>query len=476
MATAPVRTRKDVYKLSATDKTLEWYAKAVAEMQKLPITDPRSWRYQAAIHGYLRSMDPYAKQGEPMPTQQEQAKFWNQCQHSSWFFLSWHRGYLLWFERICLGHIVRLGGPSDWALPYWNYSRAPATVRMLPPAFRPQSVGGKPNPLFVAGRTGGTSGNVGLDPVEVSVDCLKRANFVGTSSGGSPGFGGPQTGFNHGGGPVGACERTPHGDVHVAVGGLMGAFETAGLDPIFWLHHCNIDRLWEVWRKRSGSTGDPTSTNWKNLAFSIHDQNGAVITFKSADMVSTTANGYKYDDISDPFAVSGASVLASVERPGMTEGEAKPAKAAELAGATDEGVPLGQERSSTRVAIAGQARSVLASAAKKRVFLNIENITGDAPSGNYSVYVNVPEGAEPAEHPDHFAGTIPLFGLNVASSEEASHGGSGLTHVLEITDLVRRLQREGTWNEADVDVDFVPLRPVPEGAGVRIGRVSVYHA
>ena len=26
----------------------------------------------------------------------------------------------------------------------------------------------------------------------------------------------------------------------------MGDFWTAGLDPVFWLHHCNIDRYWEV--------------------------------------------------------------------------------------------------------------------------------------------------------------------------------------------------------------------------------------
>ena len=57
----------------------------------------------------------------------------------------------------------------------------------------------------------------------------------------------------------GLLEDTPHGGVHVLVGndfdqfgnpvraGWMGSFFTAGLDPIFWLHHANLDRLWQVW-------------------------------------------------------------------------------------------------------------------------------------------------------------------------------------------------------------------------------------
>ena len=27
----------------------------------------------------------------------------------------------------------------------------------------------------------------------------------------------------------------------------MASFFTAGLDPVFWMHHANIDRLWETY-------------------------------------------------------------------------------------------------------------------------------------------------------------------------------------------------------------------------------------
>jgi tyrosinase len=51
-----------------------------------------------------------------------------------------------------------------------------------------------------------------------------------------------------------ALERI-HGGVHIAVGGdnpqTAGqmAGENSPADPLFWLHHANIDRLWAEWQK-----------------------------------------------------------------------------------------------------------------------------------------------------------------------------------------------------------------------------------
>ncbi|CCO36138.1 Tyrosinase [Rhizoctonia solani AG-1 IB] len=43
----------------------------------------------------------------------------------------------------------------------------------------------------------------------------------------------------------------PHNRVHLIVGGLghMGDNDTAGFDPIFYLHHCNVDRLISFWEQ-----------------------------------------------------------------------------------------------------------------------------------------------------------------------------------------------------------------------------------
>jgi len=71
--------------------------------------------------------------------------------------------------------------------------------------------------------------------------------------------------------PVVALE-SPHNSVHLAVGGCdvptynrspiegangdMGENDTAALDPIFFFHHCYIDRLFWLWQQRHGSTDD----------------------------------------------------------------------------------------------------------------------------------------------------------------------------------------------------------------------------
>ena len=66
----------------------------------------------------------------------------------------------------------------------------------------------------------------------------------------------------------------PHNDIHLAVGGAdittvaaqdfdaspivgangdMGENDTAGLDPIFYFHHANVDRMFWVWQKKTGN-------------------------------------------------------------------------------------------------------------------------------------------------------------------------------------------------------------------------------
>lgn len=66
-----MKTRKNVYKLPAGDKTLEWYAKAVLRMKSLPTTNPTSWNYQAAMHGFNRLLPQWAS-APPLPSSRDQ--------------------------------------------------------------------------------------------------------------------------------------------------------------------------------------------------------------------------------------------------------------------------------------------------------------------------------------------------------------------------------------------------------------------
>ncbi|MFF4262640.1 tyrosinase family protein [Streptomyces virginiae] len=101
-----VHVRRNVWTLPEDDLTLAHHAAAVAEMKRRDADDPTSWSYQAAIHGTVET--------PPKP-------LWNSCKHGFWFFLSWHRMYLWYFERIVRAAVVDLGGPADWALPFWDY-------------------------------------------------------------------------------------------------------------------------------------------------------------------------------------------------------------------------------------------------------------------------------------------------------------------------------------------------------------------
>src|ERR1700733_14199927 len=98
-------TRKNVYAQGGgwSDPTILWYARGVQAMQARALKDPTAWRFFGAIHGFDRNMWQqlgYLKHGEPMPSNADVATFWKQCQHGSWYFLPWHRGYLIAFEAM----------------------------------------------------------------------------------------------------------------------------------------------------------------------------------------------------------------------------------------------------------------------------------------------------------------------------------------------------------------------------------------
>ena len=306
--------RKDAWKMPKWDPILLWYAKGIGEMQRRQIAEPTSWRYQAAIHGYEPDSDPLKDDvNDILPSQADQDDFWNQCQHGSWFFLPWHRMYLGLFEQMVRAEIVHLGGPADWTLPYWNYDDPKhPEFRALPAAFlEPNLPGGQRNPLFIIGASPILRGTLAMsgqqvagDP-EVSVKCLKQPFFDADPIGGSKGFGGGKTIAQHRGGSPGELEKTPHGDIHDAVDGWMSTFETAALDPIFWLHHANIDRLWTVWKNRNPSNVDPPDANWlTKISFRFNQPGGGIVTMTSSQVIDskTSPFAYDYEDTTDPLA------------------------------------------------------------------------------------------------------------------------------------------------------------------------------
>jgi hypothetical protein len=118
------------------------------------------------------------------------------------------------------------------------------------------------------------------------------------------------------------------------------------------------------------------------------------------------------------------------------------------------------------------------------IHLNVENVTGLESDSTYAVYLNVPDGDRPEEHPERFAGLLPMFGVPEATRGDANRPGDGLTFSLEITGVVRRLEGSGEWAD-ELHVTFVPEGvPVERPSGVApaapapitVGRVSLYYA
>jgi len=46
-----------------------------------------------------------------------------------------------------------------------------------------------------------------------------------------------------------------HGTVHNWVGGTMGDITVSPADPLFWMHHAEIDRIWSVWQANPANAG-----------------------------------------------------------------------------------------------------------------------------------------------------------------------------------------------------------------------------
>ena len=124
---ATTKRRRNVWELGNewADDIL-WYARGVKAMKAHPLKQRTSWRFYAAMHGFfdqLWELYGYFSASDTRPPNADIARFWDQCQHGSWYILPWHRGYLLAFEASVRAEVVALNGPSEWALPYWNYFR-----------------------------------------------------------------------------------------------------------------------------------------------------------------------------------------------------------------------------------------------------------------------------------------------------------------------------------------------------------------
>jgi len=216
------------------------YADAVTRMKALGDANPMSWLWQWYEHFVDGTTTKSSELTRIFGTTTSATRTlandtWNTCQSHSGqdanHFLPWHRLFIYYFERI----IQQVSGRMDFTLPYWDYASSDVTKRgILPAQFRMPS-----DPLFGslyrAERT--SLANSGLpiqknqpgDQMDISV-AMATPNYSTVDT---------VQGFCR------AIDSGIHGRIHVLVGNSkgMGAVPYAARDPLFWVHHSNIDRM-----------------------------------------------------------------------------------------------------------------------------------------------------------------------------------------------------------------------------------------
>ena len=78
----------------------------------------------------------------------------------------------------------------------------------------------------------------------------------------------------------------------------MAEFSTVGADPIFYLHHANIDRIWESWNRLGNK--NPTDPKYLNRKFSYGDRSGKRADLPVSAGDRTAQLGYEYDIYEKP--------------------------------------------------------------------------------------------------------------------------------------------------------------------------------
>ena len=325
-----------------TSDQLHDLREALAAMFELPPEDEHSFERIAGLHG------------QPWPSY---------CMHGYPGFLTWHRAYMEVFEKAlrCFN--------SNVALPFWDWSSGPSTgvpAACSSATYVNRSGDTVPNPLYAgpipASLGGGmTSRSGGIDTRSFDA----RADGAQTALA-NPSFSGFQSSMNG-----------PHGGVHVDVGGQMGTVSYAGFDPIFYLHHCNVDRVWAQWQS-SHTTALPVNEAALelepfNMPYSADWKTGA-------DFATTDQLGYRYSNFCffmPPFKIW--DIFKILIDPKWIKQPMKP--------------PVRLVFKSDRM----PARSL-----DVRVFVNEPRPSAETPtSGN-----------------PHFAGSVGMFGMS-ATSEEA---------------------------------------------------------
>ncbi len=485
-------------------KMLALYAAAVQAMQDPAINyppQPQSWTFQSYIHavpanpfdpafsGGLPSGTPALKTrideiygnppaGSPAAAWKEAAlKCWGTCTHASPYFATWHRWYMYYFERVCR---VMCKDPN-FLLPYWNYGSGPNATLQLPPGFRNQDY---PSLMFddrgvgFSTPQGDGAQNVAMNaggymPFSLInyIPALSTKEMFPSDTNAIP-MGPSQPGYAALG-MTGRLENAPHDMVHLGVGGWMGNIPSAAGDPIFFVHHCQVDRLYASWEALPGSTynwGDlpmqPSESTWKDQPAWFVDGSGDLVRVRLGDAIDTAKLGYGYDTLVKPSPVQVAALSPSaaprpapaiVEAAMRTKAFAVGAGGATVTFAPEPGAAGVEPRAASPVARDGGSATLVLEGVRLR----------RRPPAPLSVFVNLPKGTAPQLNDPYYVTTLNFFNFDLATGLPIAHGhGTGhADHAaparadlrIEVGAILAAQEAKGLWDRGPITVTITTL-------------------
>ena len=399
------------------DADVETYRQAVAAMKALPSSDPRSWAAQAAIHG-------------------TSGVGFNFCHHGTDHFFSWHRAYLLYFERIC----QELTGNKNWGLPYWNWNKNPD---LLPPYVDSS------NALYSA-RTrttatgSGSITNSALDPI------FPDGNFFTFGS---------------------QIEGTPHNSMHGWIGGIMGSYGSAG-DPLFWNHHCMVDYCWYKWNIDMGND-NPSDPGWNGTSWDhFVDHNGNPTTVTAGITTLFPLLSYQYE--CSVIGSNNFDCLKIVTKRDFERLEARLKKGRDIKFDIRRRIPIAERMSipvnwpmHAPIKLDKGAEDVVIGndMSKEFVFASIDFVRLPKNSDFFvRVFLNRPNATPetPTDDP-HYAGSFAFFGTDPdGSSVNESHDHNGKHHqpkfLVNLSPAIKALRERGELKSGgEFSLQLVPV-------------------
>ncbi len=177
-------------------------------------------------------------------------------------FLSWHRDFLVTLEK----EMQRIDSLAF--IPYWKWSKdraIPSWIAGFLPTVVVPPVGGMGSMTVTVTRSPHTPSGLPTAAQIKSLDANTKLIF---------------TQFT-------ALLEGYHNTVHGWVGGTMNNIMVSPADPLFWMHHAEIDRIWSVWQTKPANTGKVPTLSGNDSVMDPWQET-------SAQLQSISALGYSY--------------------------------------------------------------------------------------------------------------------------------------------------------------------------------------